>query len=98
MFLVFRLYSPVQPSVFRRAKDFECGRPVPNDEPLSPTRTDFSRSELARLSSKHLVPNVTERAQEYETKSTTKKEGKQQRIQRDSRSLDSAGLLEFCIC
>ncbi|XP_060529948.1 rho GTPase-activating protein 21-like isoform X3 [Cylas formicarius] len=79
--------------VHKRAKEFETG----SDD----NRTDFSRSELARLSSKKLVPNVCERAHEYETKAitdVTKRDAATpastvpiRKIQKDSRSLDSSG-------
>ncbi|CAH1110584.1 unnamed protein product [Psylliodes chrysocephalus] len=97
-----RVYSPPLQIVSRRAKDFESGRPLPDDDPVQTNRTSFSKSELARLSSKILVPNVTERAQEYEIKaseprkdtsltSTNSSSSILKRIQRDSRSLDSSG-------
>lgn len=86
----------------KRAKDFESGRPLPEDDPVPGNRMNFSRSELARLSSKKLVPNVCERAHEYEirtvepkrdTSGTSTNSGNSvlKRIQRDSRSLDSSG-------
>lgn len=88
--------------VQKRAKEFESGRPLPEDDRIPANRTDFSRSELARLSSKKLVPNVCERAQEYEirveprrdasTTSTVSVQSNSKRIQRDSRSLDSSGM------
>ncbi|CAG9760552.1 unnamed protein product [Ceutorhynchus assimilis] len=86
-------------NVQKKAKEFEC---YPDDN-----RRDFSRSELARLSKKVLQPKVTERAQEYEVKTTTNDTLRKdpsststvsagstsaiKRIQRDSRSLDSSG-------
>ncbi|CAH1110589.1 unnamed protein product [Psylliodes chrysocephalus] len=98
-----RVYSPPLQIVSRRAKDFESGRPLPDDDPVQTNRTSFSKSELARLSSKILVPNVTERAQEYEIKaseprkdtsltSTNSSSSILKRIQRDSRSLDSSDI------
>lgn len=52
--------------VHKRTREFERGKPLPEDDPVLGNRTSFYRSELARLSSKRVVPNVTERAQEYE--------------------------------
>ncbi|XP_056639687.1 rho GTPase-activating protein 21-A isoform X4 [Diorhabda sublineata] len=97
-----RVYSPPLQIVSKRAKDFESGKPLPEDDPIQANKTNFSRSELARLSSKKLVPNVTELAQDYEIKasepkkdtsltSTTSSNSVLKRIQRDSRSLDSSG-------
>ncbi|XP_018575341.1 rho GTPase-activating protein 21 isoform X4 [Anoplophora glabripennis] len=102
-----RVYPPGLQIVYKRAKDFESGRPLPEDDPVPGNRMNFSRSELARLSSKKLVPNVCERAQEYETRtvepkrdtsgtSTNSGNSVLKRIQRDSRSLDSSGSYESC--
>nr|XP_023020694.1 uncharacterized protein LOC111509223 [Leptinotarsa decemlineata] len=66
-----RIFSPPLQMVYKRAKDFESGRPLPEDDPVPGNRMNFSKSELARLSSKKLVPNVTERAHEYETRAVT---------------------------
>ncbi|KAJ8957781.1 hypothetical protein NQ314_006494, partial [Rhamnusium bicolor] len=96
-----RIYPPGLQMVHKRAKDFESGRPLPEDDPIPGNRMNFSRSELARLSSKKLVPNVTERAHEYEIRaveprrdnsgvSTNSGSSVLRRIQRDSRSLDSS--------
>lgn len=89
----------------KRAKEFESGRPLPENDPVPLNRMNFSRSELARLSSKKLVPNVCERAQEYETRVEPRRDPVRdfvtppntgptivKRIQRDSRSLDSSGI------
>lgn len=94
-------YPPGPQLVQKRAKEFESGRPLPEDDPVLSNRMKFSRSELARISSKKLVPNVCERAQEYETRveprrdpsgtSTTSDQSQNKKIQRDSRSLDSSG-------
>ncbi|CAG9834844.1 unnamed protein product [Diabrotica balteata] len=96
-----KVYSPPLQIVSRRAKDFESGRPLPDDDPVQANRTNFSRSELARLSNKKLVPNVNEMAQDYEIKASEPKKDTSltsmnssssilKRIQRDSRSLDSS--------
>ncbi|XP_049823954.1 rho GTPase-activating protein 21-B isoform X5 [Aethina tumida] len=87
--------------VHKRAREFESGRPLPEDDPMS-NRINFTKNELARISSKKLVPNVTERAQEYEIRAveprrdnsgTSTNSGStnySRRIQRDARSLDSS--------
>ncbi|KAL3269639.1 hypothetical protein HHI36_008702 [Cryptolaemus montrouzieri] len=91
-----RVCSPTQ-LVFTRTRQFESGRPLPEDDPLLSDRTSFYKSELSKISSKRLVPNVTERAQEYEIRSVEpRKETKtssssQRKVQRDARSLDSSG-------
>ncbi|XP_072388455.1 rho GTPase-activating protein 23 isoform X6 [Diabrotica undecimpunctata] len=101
-----KVYSPPLQIVSRRAKDFESGRPLPDDDPVQANRTNFSRSELARLSNKKLVPNVNEMAQDYEIKASEPKKDTSltsmnssssilKRIQRDSRSLDSSELVEL---
>ncbi|XP_057657170.1 rho GTPase-activating protein 21-A isoform X16 [Diorhabda carinulata] len=101
-----RVYSPPLQIVSKRAKDFESGKPLPEDDPIQANKTNFSRSELARLSSKKLVPNVTELAQDYEIKasepkkdtsltSTTSSNSVLKRIQRDSRSLDSSDIVDL---
>lgn len=86
--------------VSKRARQFETGRPLPEDDPSLNDRTRFYRSELARLSSKRAVPNVTCRAREFETKSEPKRDGSSssansssalRRSHRDSRSLESSG-------
>lgn len=63
-FLIYRMnLHPHFQNVQKKAKEFE-NYPDHN-------RTDFSRSELARLSKKVLLPNVNERAHEYEVKATS---------------------------
>ncbi|KAG8242162.1 hypothetical protein J6590_071514 [Homalodisca vitripennis] len=62
--------------VSQRARQFESGN--------MPDRTSLYRSELARLSNKHMVPEVVVRAREYETKHER---------HRESRSLDSAAAI-----
>ncbi|XP_063921383.1 rho GTPase-activating protein 21 isoform X5 [Zophobas morio] len=90
-----RLYPPSVQMVHKRARQFESGRPLPEDDPILSDRTSFYRSELARLSSKKVVPNVTERAQEFETRSSEPRRdavavpASPKKIQRDSRSLES---------
>ncbi|CAH0555994.1 unnamed protein product [Brassicogethes aeneus] len=88
--------------VHKRTRDFESGKPLPDDDPMS-NRIDFMRNELARISSKKLVPNVNERAQEYEVRAveprrdnsgTSTNSGStvhSRKVNRDARSLDSSG-------
>lgn len=58
---------------------------------------NFSRSELARLSSKKLVPNVCERAHEYETRVEPRTDPSSsghsvfERMQANSKSMDNTG-------
>ncbi|XP_071049993.1 rho GTPase-activating protein 23 isoform X4 [Onthophagus taurus] len=80
-----------------RAKQFESGRSLPEDDPLN-DRTSFYKSELARVSEKRVVPSVTVRAREYETKSGIEQRNNKEnstailrKSHRDSRSLDSSG-------
>lgn len=93
-------YPPTMQMVSKRARQFESGRPLPEDDPQSYDRTSFYRSELARLSSKHAVPNVNCRAREFETMSEPRRDGSSssansastlRRSHRDSRSLESSG-------
>lgn len=85
--------------VSKRARQFESGRPMPEDDPMLKDRTSFYRSELARLSSKRVVPNVTIRAHEFESRSSEPRHDTSgsstnsglRRHHRDSRSLDSSG-------
>ncbi|XP_045473167.1 uncharacterized protein LOC123679748 isoform X9 [Harmonia axyridis] len=96
-----RVCSPTQ-LVFTRTRQFESGKPLPEDDPLLSDRTSFYKSELSKISSKRLVPNVTERAQEYEIRavdprrevSTNASSSSLKKIQRDSRSLDSSDVSE----
>ncbi|CAH0555990.1 unnamed protein product [Brassicogethes aeneus] len=89
--------------VHKRTRDFESGKPLPDDDPMS-NRIDFMRNELARISSKKLVPNVNERAQEYEVRAveprrdnsgTSTNSGStvhSRKVNRDARSLDSSDI------
>lgn len=96
MYKFYRLYPSSLQMVHKRARQFESGKPLPEDDPVVTNRTNFYRSELARLSSKRVVPNVTERAQEYEIRSSESKKdipvlAATKRNQRDTRSLESNG-------
>uniref|UniRef100_A0AAR5PNQ3 PDZ domain-containing protein n=1 Tax=Dendroctonus ponderosae TaxID=77166 RepID=A0AAR5PNQ3_DENPD len=52
-------------NVQKKAKEFES-------YPVDASRRNFTRSELARLSKKVLLPNVNERAHEYEVRTSAK--------------------------
>ncbi|KAF5295367.1 hypothetical protein FQR65_LT01557 [Abscondita terminalis] len=94
-----RLYLTNLQMVSKRTKQFESGRPLPEDDPMLKDRTSFYKSELARLSSKRVVPHVTIRAHEFESRSSEPRRTTSgsstnsmlRRQHRDSRSLDSSG-------
>ncbi|XP_031352150.1 uncharacterized protein LOC116177335 isoform X3 [Photinus pyralis] len=94
-----RLYLTNLQMVSKRTKQFESGRPLPEDDPMLKDRTSFYKSELARLSSKRVVPHVTIRAHEFESRSSEPRRDTSgsstntllRRQHRDSRSLDSSG-------
>lgn len=87
--------------VSTRAKQFESGRSLPDDDPIIRDRMSYHRSELARISAKKVVPNVTVRAREFETRNIEPKRDTStsstnsgvvlRKTHRDSRSLDSSG-------
>jgi hypothetical protein len=85
---------PMLQLVSRRARQFETGRLDEEEGPPS-DRTSLYRSELSRLSSKRSVPNVAVRKREFESRSTSASAGggakDGRRMNRDSRSLESAG-------
>ena len=65
------------------------------DDPLVTDRMSFYKSELARISAKRVVPNVTIRAREFETRSSEPRKDNigtvLRKSNRDSRSLDNSG-------
>ncbi|XP_011300531.1 uncharacterized protein RhoGAP19D isoform X3 [Fopius arisanus] len=73
--------------VSRRAKQFESGRLLSDDDEPTSDRTNLYKSELSRLSNKRSVPNVAVRKREFESKA----EGVEGRRanHRESKSLDS---------
>lgn len=83
---------PMLQLVSRRARQFETGR-LDEEEGLASDRTSLYRSELSRLSSKRSVPNVAVRKREFESRSTSSSGGAKdgRRMNRESRSLESAG-------
>jgi hypothetical protein len=89
-----RLFHANLQMVHKRARQFESGKPLPEDDPSVSDRTSLFKSELARITVKQVVPNVTERAQEYEIRSVEPKRetpttSTPKKIQRDARSLES---------
>ena len=83
---------PMLQLVSRRAHQFETGKLDEEEGPPS-DRTSFYRSELSRLSSKRSVPNVAVRKREFESRSSSAGSGSKdgRRMNRESRSLESAG-------
>lgn len=86
--------------VSRRTRQFESGRPVPEEESeMLSDRTNFYRSEIARLSAKRVVPNVAVRKREFETREVENNKeywrDRDRRNHRESRSLDHSGELIF---
>ena len=54
--------------VSKRAKQFESGRLLSDDDEPTGDRISLYKSELSRLSTKHSVPNVAVRRREFESK------------------------------
>lgn len=82
---------PVPPQglqiVSRRAKQFESGRLLSDDDEPTSDRTNLYKSELSRLSNKRSVPNVAVRKREFESKAETQ-EIRRIAANRESKSLD----------
>ncbi|XP_035738298.1 uncharacterized protein LOC118448747 isoform X4 [Vespa mandarinia] len=74
--------------VSRRAKQFESGRLLSDDEEPTSDRTNLYKSELSRLSNKRSVPNVAVMKREFESKAESQ-EPRRMPGNRESRSLDS---------
>ncbi|XP_034949619.1 uncharacterized protein RhoGAP19D [Chelonus insularis] len=83
---------PVPPQglqiVSRRAKQFESGRLLSDDDEPTSDRTNLYKSELSRLSNKRSVPNVAVRKREFESKAESQ-ELRRITANRESKSLDS---------
>lgn len=103
-----RTHPPNFQIVSKRARQFESGKPQPEEEDSVVTdRTSFYRSELAKLSSKRLEPTVAVRTKEFETiSSEPKRDGSSssaasvptlKRNHRDSRSLESSGKISLVL-
>ncbi|XP_063975013.1 uncharacterized protein LOC135161407 isoform X2 [Diachasmimorpha longicaudata] len=74
--------------VSRRAKQFESGRLLSDDDEPTSDRTNLYKSELSRLSNKRSVPNVAVRKREFESKAESA-EIRRENPSRESKSLDS---------
>ncbi|XP_014609050.1 PREDICTED: uncharacterized protein LOC106789401 isoform X4 [Polistes canadensis] len=74
--------------VSRRAKQFESGRLLSDDEEPTSDRTNLYKSELSRLSNKRSVPNVAVMKREFESKAESQ-EPRRIPANRESKSLDS---------
>ncbi|XP_046594861.1 uncharacterized protein LOC107217391 isoform X12 [Neodiprion lecontei] len=74
--------------VSRRAKQFESGRLLSDDDEPTSDRTNLYKSELSRLSSKRSVPNVAVRKREFESKAEAR-EPRRIPAHRESKSLES---------
>ncbi|KAK2584259.1 hypothetical protein KPH14_006668 [Odynerus spinipes] len=74
--------------VSRRAKQFESGRLLSDDEEPTSDRTNLYKSELSRLSNKRSVPNVAVRKREFESKAESQ-EPRRIPANRESKSLDA---------
>jgi len=82
---------PVPPQglqiVSRRAKQFESGRLLSDEDEPAGDRTNLYKSELSRLSNKRSVPNVAVRKREFESKAESQEP---RRIPaRETKSLDT---------
>ncbi|XP_051154617.1 uncharacterized protein LOC127276895 isoform X10 [Leptopilina boulardi] len=73
--------------VSRRAKQFELGKLMSDDDEPTSDRTNLYKSELSRLSNKRSVPNVAVRKREFESKAETQ-EPRRLTSGRESKSLD----------
>ncbi|XP_066595916.1 rho GTPase-activating protein 23 isoform X2 [Prorops nasuta] len=83
---------PVPPQglqiVSKRAKQFESGRLLSDDDEPTSDRTNLYKSELSRLSNKRSVPNVAVRKREFESKAESQ-EPRRIPANRESKSLDA---------
>ncbi|XP_011645064.1 rho GTPase-activating protein 21 isoform X1 [Pogonomyrmex barbatus] len=77
--------------VSRRAKQFESGRLMSDEDEPAGDRTNLYKSELSRLSNKRSVPNVAVRKREFESKAENQDS---RRIPtRETKSLDTGAVL-----
>lgn len=76
--------------VSKRAKQFESGRLLSDDDEPTGDRTNLYRSELSRLSNKRSVPNVAVRKREFESKAEAQEPRRLPPVStRETKSLDS---------
>jgi len=82
---------PVPPQglqiVSRRAKQFESGRLLSDEDEPAGDRTNLYKSELSRLSNKRSVPNVAVRKREFESKAEN--QDSRRLPARETKSLDT---------
>lgn len=82
---------PVPPQglqiVSRRAKQFESGRLLSDEDEPAGDRTNLYKSELSRLSNKRSVPNVAVRKREFESKAEN--QDSRRMPARETKSLDT---------
>lgn len=76
--------------VSKRAKQFESGRLLSDDDEPTGDRISLYKSELSRLSTKHSVPNVAVRRREFESKAEAQEPRRIPPVPtRETKSLDS---------
>ncbi|XP_076290476.1 rho GTPase activating protein at 19D isoform X8 [Lasioglossum baleicum] len=80
--------------VSKRAKQFESGRLLSDDDEPTGDRTSLYKSELSRLSSKRSVPNVAVRKREFESKAEAQEPRRSTVSTRETRSLDAGNGLK----
>ncbi|XP_028521536.2 uncharacterized protein LOC107994952 isoform X6 [Apis cerana] len=81
--------------VSKRAKQFESGRLLSDDDEPTGDRTNLYRSELSRLSNKRSVPNVAVRKREFESKAEAQEPRRLPPVStRETKSLDSGSGLK----
>lgn len=82
--------------VSKRAKQFESGRLLSDDDEPTGDRTSLYKSELSRLSSKRSVPNVAVRKREFESKAEAQEPRRSTvSTSRETKSLDAGGFHYF---
>ncbi|XP_076223162.1 rho GTPase activating protein at 19D isoform X4 [Nomia melanderi] len=81
--------------VSKRAKQFESGRLLSDDDEPTGDRTSLYKSELSRLSSKRSVPNVAVRKREFESKAEAQEPRRSTvSASRETKSLDAGNGLK----
>ncbi|XP_076244290.1 rho GTPase activating protein at 19D isoform X6 [Calliopsis andreniformis] len=80
--------------VSKRAKQFESGRLLSDDDEPTGDRTNLYKSELSRLSNKRSVPNVAVRKREFESKAEAQEPRRMPIPGRETKSLDTGNGLK----
>ncbi|KAF3421563.1 hypothetical protein E2986_05620 [Frieseomelitta varia] len=81
--------------VSKRAKQFESGRLLSDDDEPTGDRISLYKSELSRLSTKHSVPNVAVRRREFESKAEAQEPRRVLPVPiRETKSLDNGSGLK----